>query len=75
MGACGGALGDGAVSRDAVTETLEAAVAMVLLGLVVAGLYWLFMGSVPWTFFLGELLGLGMGAGLLVAAGPRHRRG
>lgn len=62
------------MNRDLLAETAEAALAMVLLGLLVAGLYWLFMGTLPWTFFLGELLGFGLGFGLLVVASPRRPR-
>ena len=62
------------MDRDLLRDTLEAVVAMVLLGLLFAGLYALFMGGVPWTFFLGELLGLGLGTGLLVVADPRRPR-
>lgn len=52
----------------------EAVLATALLGLTVAGLYRLIVGDVPWTFFLGEIAGLGMGVSLLVATGPRRRR-
>lgn len=38
-----------------------------------AGLYWLIVGEVPWTFFLGEVLGLGIGITLLMVAGPKRR--
>jgi hypothetical protein len=62
------------VERDFARELLEAVIAMVLLGATVAGLHLLIMGNLPWTFFIGELVGLGMGAGLLVAAGPRRSR-
>lgn len=62
------------MNQELVTEICEAALAMVLLGLLVAGLYWLFMGTLPWTFFLGELLGFGLGFGLLVVASPRRPR-
>ncbi len=62
------------MERDFLRELLEAAIAMVLLGATVAALYRLIMGSLPWTFFVGELIGLAMGAGLLVAAGPRRSR-
>jgi len=62
------------VDRDFAREILEAFFAMILLGVTVAGLHLLIMGNVPWTFFIGELIGLGMGAGLLVAAGPRGSR-
>lgn len=62
------------MDREFLGEVVEAAIAMVLLGLLVAGLYWLFMGSLPWTFFLGELLGFGLGFGLLVVASPRRAR-
>ncbi len=60
------------MERDFLREILEAIVAMVLLGATVAGLYLLIMGSVPWTFFIGEVVGMGMGAGLLIATGPRR---
>jgi hypothetical protein len=62
------------MNREIVTEAIQAVVAVALLGVTVAGLYRLFMGDLPWTFFIGELLGLGLGAGLLVVAGPRRRR-
>ena len=62
------------MNNDILNEIGQAALAMVLLGLLVAGLYWLFMGSLPWTFFLGELLGFGLGFGLLVVASPRRSR-
>ena len=61
------------MTREFLVDTFQAAVAVALLGLTVAGLYRLFMGDLPWTFFLGEVLGLGLGAGLLVVAGPRRR--
>ena len=55
-------------------DFLEAVVAVVLLGITVAVLYRLIVGEVPLTFFVGELIGLGMGVSLLMAAGPRRRR-
>lgn len=62
------------MGQSAVGDFLEALLAVALLGLTVAVLYRLTMGEVPWTFFLGELLGLGMGMSLLMAAGPKRRR-
>lgn len=62
------------MERELLEEVLEAALAMVLLGLTVAGLYALVLQSVPpATFFLGELVGLLLGIPLLVVAGPRRR--
>jgi F0F1-type ATP synthase assembly protein I len=63
-----------AMEREFLREILEAALAMVLLGALVAVIYLLVMGSLPWTFFIGELLGLALGTPLLVIAGPRRRR-
>jgi len=58
-----------------VGDFLEALLATALLGVTVAVLYRLIVGEVPWTFFVGELVGLAMGVSLLLAAGPRpHRR-
>lgn len=55
-------------------DFVEALVAVALLGITVAVLYRLIVGEVPWTFFVGELIGLGMGVSLLMASGPRRRR-
>ena len=55
-------------------DFLEAVLAVTLLGITVAVLYRLIIGEVPWTFFAGELVGLGMGVSLLMATGPRRRR-
>jgi F0F1-type ATP synthase assembly protein I len=55
-------------------DLLEAVIAVVLLGITVAVLYRLIMGEVPWTFFVGEVVGLGMGISLLMVATPRRRR-
>lgn len=54
-------------------ELLEAVIAVALLGVTVAVLYRLIVGEVPWTFFIGELVGLAMGVSLLMVAGPRRR--
>jgi hypothetical protein len=62
------------VGRSATGDFLEALFAVCLLGLTVALLYRLIVGEIPWAFFVGELLGLGMGMGLLIIAGPRRRR-
>ena len=55
-------------------DFLEATLAVTLLGITVAVLYRLLIGEVPWTFFVGEVVGLGMGVTLLMATGPRRRR-
>ncbi len=55
-------------------DFFEALIAVALLGVTVAVLYRLIIGEVPWTFFVGELLGLGMGVSLLMVTGPRRRR-
>lgn len=60
------------MNRELVAAGVEAVLAVILLGITVAGLYRLIVGEIPWTFFLGELVGLGLGAGLLVVAGPRR---
>jgi hypothetical protein len=63
------------MERELIKDVLEAAVAMVLLGVTVAVLYVLIMGILPpVTFFIGELLGLALGTPLLVVASPRRRR-
>ena len=48
-------------------DFLEAVLAVTLLGIAVAVLYRLLIGDVPWTFFVGEVVGLGMGVSLLMA--------
>jgi hypothetical protein len=57
-------------------ETLAATGAVVLLGIALAGLYWLLMGSPPTLgIIVGEAVGLAMGIPLLVLTSPRrHRR-
>jgi hypothetical protein len=55
-------------------DFLEALLATTLLGVTVAVLCRLIVGEVPVTFFVGEVVGLGMGLSLLVAVGPRARR-
>ncbi len=51
----------------------EALLATCLLGILVVGLYRLIMGDLPWSFLVGELLGLLIGMTLLVVSGPRRR--
>ena len=51
----------------------EAVIATCLLGLLVAGLYRLIMGDLPWSFLVGELFGLFIGMSLLIVSGPRRR--
>ncbi|HZT06980.1 MAG TPA: hypothetical protein VFC51_08105 [Chloroflexota bacterium] len=60
------------MNRDWRADFCEALVATGLLGATVAVIYRLVMGEVPWSFFLGEILGLGMGVGLLTASLPRR---
>ena len=55
-------------------ELFEAVLAVTMLGVTVAVLYRLIVGEVPWTFFIGEIVGLGMGVSLLMISGPRRRR-
>jgi hypothetical protein len=54
----------------------EVLIATTLLGLTVAGLYRIIIGEVPWTFFVGEVVGILMGLSLITAAlpSPRPRR-
>jgi len=44
-----------------------------LLGMLVAGLYRLIMGDLPWSFLVGELIGLFIGMSLLIITSPRRR--
>ena len=62
------------MDRDLLWDFLEALVAVGFLGITVAVLYRLIMGEIPWTFFVGEIIGLGLGIGLLLGVGPRRRR-
>ena len=52
----------------------EVLIATLLLSLTVAGLYRLIIGEVPWSFFVGELLGILMGTSLITSAIARPRR-
>jgi len=62
------------VGSGLLAEVFEALIAVGLLGATVAVLYRLIIGEVPWTFFFGEFIGLGMGISLLMVGGPRRRR-
>jgi hypothetical protein len=62
------------VGSGLLTDLREAVLAVGLLGVTVASLYWLIVGDLLWTFVVGEVFGLMLGVGLLVAAGPRRRR-
>ncbi len=56
-------------------EAVAATLAMSVLGVIVALLYWLFTGLSPWPgVVLGEVAGLGWGIVLLTLASPRRRR-
>jgi len=62
------------MTHEFLEDFLEALTAVALLGVTVAVLYRLIVGEVPWTFFAGEIVGLGMGVSLLMVAGPKRRR-
>ena len=62
------------MERQFLVDLKEACLAVSFLGLTVLGLYWLIVGEVPWSFLVGEVMGLGLGIGLLMVAGPRRRR-
>ena len=62
------------MDRQYLADLREVLLATALLGLTVAGLYRIIIGEVPWTFFLGELLGIAMGLSLVASALPRPRR-
>ena len=51
----------------------DAFFAVLMLGATVLLLYRLIAGEVPWSFLVGEFIGLGLGMGLLVVTGPRRR--
>jgi hypothetical protein len=58
-----------------VEDTLAALLATVVLGVVVAAMYWLLTGISPWPFVvLGETGGLGFGVAALALCSPRRRR-
>ena len=58
-----------------IEDTLAALLATSVLGVVVAGLYWLLTGLSPWPFVvLGEIGGLGFGVAMLALASPRRTR-
>jgi hypothetical protein len=62
------------VGEQFLEDLRDAFFAVCLLGVTVLGLYWLIVGEVPWTFLVGEVIGLGLGFGLLMVASPRRRR-
>jgi hypothetical protein len=56
-------------------EVLAATGAVVMLGLALAGLYWLVVGSPPTAaIIVGEAIGLAMGIPLLALTSPRRHR-
>ena len=56
-------------------EALAASVAMVLLGSLVALLFWLSTGLSPWPMVvLAEVAGFGIGTVVLTLTSPRRRR-
>ena len=58
-----------------IEDTLAALVATSILGLVIAGAYWVLTGISPWPIvILGETGGLGFGVALLALCSPRRRR-
>ena len=61
------------MERQFLVDLREAFFAVLLLGVTVLGLYRLIAGEVPWSFLVGEFIGLGLGMGLLMVAGPRRR--
>ena len=62
------------MERRFLEDLRDAFFAVCLLGLTVAVLYRLIIGDVPWSFFVGEVIGLGLGMGLLMVASPKKRR-
>jgi hypothetical protein len=56
------------------SDIREVLLATALLGLTVAGLYRIIIGEVPWSFFVGEILGILMGLSIITSAIPRSRR-
>ena len=56
-------------------EVLAATLAMTVLAVVVAVLYWAITGLSPWPgLVLGEIAGFGFGIALLSLSSPRRRR-
>jgi hypothetical protein len=56
-------------------ELILGTLAMVALGAVIAGAFWLLTGISPWPFVvLAEVIGLGWGIILLALASPYHRQ-
>ena len=56
-------------------EVLAATLAMTVLAVVVAVLYWVITGLSPWPgLVLGEIAGFGFGIALLSLSSPRRRR-
>jgi hypothetical protein len=58
-----------------IEDTLAALVAVSVLGVVVAAMYWFLTGISPWPYVvLGETGGLGFGVAILALTSPRRRR-
>jgi hypothetical protein len=58
-----------------IEDTLAALVAVSVLGVVVAAMYWVLTGVSPWPYVvLGETGGLGFGVAALALCSPRRRR-
>lgn len=62
------------MERRFLLDLRDAFFAVCMLGVTVLVLYRLIMGEVPWTFLVGEVIGLGLGMGLLMVASPKRRR-
>jgi hypothetical protein len=62
------------VEKLFLADLRDAFLAALLLGITVLVLYRLIVGEVPWTFLIGELIGLALGTGLLFVASPKRRR-
>lgn len=62
------------MERRFLEDLRDAFLAVCMLGFTVLVLYRMIMGEVPWTFLIGEVIGLGLGMGLLMVASPKRRR-
>ncbi len=55
-------------------ETLNAAIAMAVLSIVIAVSYWLLTGESPWPILiLAEIAGFGFGVAVLALTSPRRQ--